>query len=151
MARMHSRRKGKSGSKRPLKRQTPSWVRYSDKEIEMLISKLAKENHTSSEIGMILRDIYGVPDIKVISKKTVNKILKEKGLLPELPEDLVALMRKLVALRQHTASNKQDMSAKKGQQMVEAKIKRLIKYYKRSGRIPVKWKYEVAKLKMYTE
>jgi small subunit ribosomal protein S15 len=151
MARMHSRRKGKSGSKRPLKRQMPGWVRYSDKEVEMLITKLAKENRTSSEIGMILRDLYGVPDIKTITHKTVNKVLKEKSLLPELPEDLVAMMRKLVALRQHTANNRQDMSAKKGQQMIEAKIKRLIKYYKRSGRIPVKWKYDVNKLKMYTE
>ena len=148
---MHSGRKGKSGSKRPLNRQVPGWVRYSDKEIEMLIVKFAKENKTSSEIGMILRDVYGVPDIKAITKKSITKILKEKDLTSELPEDLIAIMRKLIAVKQHVANNKQDMSAKRGYQLTEAKIKRLIKYYKRVGRIPVKWKYDVTKLKMYTE
>ena len=33
MARMHSRRKGKSGSKRPLK-QVASWAPYKEKEVE---------------------------------------------------------------------------------------------------------------------
>ena len=43
MARMHSRKKGKHGSKKPAKKSTPSWTRYKPKEIEMLIAKLAKD------------------------------------------------------------------------------------------------------------
>lgn len=151
MAKMHSRKKGKSGSHKPFGRQKSGWVRYSAKEIEMLAVKLAKEDKTSSEIGIILRDVYGVPDVKLLTGRTVTKILKEKNLVKELPEDLVALMKKLIAIKAHMANNKQDMSAKRGHQLSESKIKRLVKYYKKSGRIPSAWKYDSAKLKMYTE
>jgi small subunit ribosomal protein S15 len=77
--------------------------------------------------------------------------MKEKNLTKELPEDLIALMRKLVGIKAHAVNNKQDMTAKRGHQLTESKIKRLIKYYKESGRIPVAWKYDPTKLKMYTE
>lgn len=151
MARMHSRRKGKSGSHKPLSRQKSGWIRYASKEIEMLVIKLAKEDKTASEIGVILRDVYGVPDVKLLTGKTITKILKEKNLIKELPDDLVALMKKLVSIKAHLANNKQDMSAKRGHQLTESKINRLVKYYKKSGKIPVSWKYNPAKLKMYTE
>ncbi|MBW2968586.1 30S ribosomal protein S15 [Candidatus Woesearchaeota archaeon] len=151
MARMHSRKKGKSGSHKPLDKQKSGWIRYGAKEIEMLIAKFAKDDKTASEIGIILRDVYGVPDVKAITNKSVTKILREKKLSKELPEDLIALMRKLVAITAHISNNKQDMSAKRGYQLTDSKIKRLIKYYKESGRIPVSWKYDPSKLKMYTE
>jgi small subunit ribosomal protein S15 len=151
MARMHSRKKGKSGSHKPLTKHKSNWIRYGSKEIEMLIAKLAKEDKTASEIGIILRDVYGVPDVRMLTKKSITAIMKEKKLTKELPEDLIALMRKLVAIKAHLNNNKQDMSAKRGHQLTESKIKRLIKYYKESGRIPVAWKYDPTKLKMYTE
>jgi len=151
MARMHSRRKGKSGSKKPIKKSKPTWIRYKAKEIELLISKLAKEGKTPSEIGIVLRDTYGVPDIKLISGRTLVAILQEKGLLKELPQDIIDLMKRSIAIRKHMDANKKDMTAKHGFQLVECKIKRLIKYYKRMGRIPVDWKYDQTKLKMYTE
>lgn len=151
MARMHSRKKGKSGSHKPLTKQKANWIRYGDKEIEMLIVKLAKDDKTASEIGIILRDLYGVPDVKMLTGRSITKILTEKKLTKELPEDLIALMRKLVDIKAHLANNKQDMSAKRGHQLTESKINRLIKYYKKSGRIPVAWKYDSTKLKMYTE
>ena len=151
MARMHSRKKGKSGSKKPLSTHKPSWLRYSSKEIEMLVVKLAKEGKTASEIGLVLRDSYGVPDVKSLTEKSISKILTEKKLAPELPDDLIALMKKSVAIRKHRELNKKDEAAGRGLQLTESKIKRLIKYYKISGRIPVEWKYDTSKLKMYTE
>ena len=36
MARMHSRKKGKSGSKKPSKPVKLSWIRYTEKEIEQI-------------------------------------------------------------------------------------------------------------------
>ena len=62
MARMHSRKRGKAGSKKPMKKVLPLWVRYKSKELELLIVKLAKEGKTPSQIGVILRDTYGIPD-----------------------------------------------------------------------------------------
>ena len=151
MARMHSRKKGKSGSKRPVKKAKPTWIRYKPAEIELLIAKLAKEGKTSSEIGIVMRDVYGVPDVKLIVGKPITKILIEKKMTKEFPEDLIALMKRSIFIRKHLENNKQDMTAKRGLQLTESKISRLIKYYKKAGKIPVEWKYDPTKLKMYTE
>ena len=77
MARMHSRRKGKAGSKKPVKKVKPVWIRYTGKEIEQLVVKLSKSGKTPSEIGVVLRDTYGVPDVKTLTKKKICKILDE--------------------------------------------------------------------------
>lgn len=151
MAKMHSRKKGKSGPKKPLKPAKPTWLRYKPKEIEMLVVKLAKEGKTGSEIGLALRDTYGVPDVKSLTEKSVSEILEEKKLTPELPDDLVALMRKSIAVRKHLEANRKDEAAGRGLLLTESKIRRLIKYYKRIARLPVEWKYDASKLKMYTE
>lgn len=151
MARMYSRRKGKAGSKKPLAKELPSWVRYKSSEIEMIISKLAKEGKTSSQIGMILRDTYGVPDVRKLTGKKISEILAEKKLLKEMPEDLVALFKKAVTIRKHLDENKGDGTALRGLQLTESKIGRLVKYYKRTGKIPVDWKYDPEKTKVYVE
>ena len=82
MARMHSRKKGKSASTKPVKKAIPSWSRYKAREVELLVLKLAKEGKTSSQIGIVLRDMYGVVDVKIITKKSITDILREKKLLP---------------------------------------------------------------------
>ena len=61
MARMHTRRKGKSCSKRPMISENPAWVPLNATEIEDLIVKLAKDGMISAKIGLVLRDQYGVP------------------------------------------------------------------------------------------
>jgi len=54
MARMYSRKRGKSGSKKPLKKAAP-WVKYKPKEIEEIVVKLDKEGNSSAKIGILLR------------------------------------------------------------------------------------------------
>ena len=117
----------------------------------MLVIKLAKEGKTAAHIGLILRDTYGVPDVKSLTEKSITQILREKKLEPELQDDVVALMRKSIAVRKHLTENKKDEAAHRGLLLTESKIRRLIKYYKRSGKLAVDWKYDPAKLKMYTE
>lgn len=149
MARMYSRRKGKSGSKKPLKKTKPSWLRYKPKEVELLIAKLAKDGKTSSQIGLILRDSYGIPNVKLIIGNTVSAILKEKKLLADIPEDLMALVRKVVFVQKHLDKNHKDMTALRGLQLTQSKIKRMVKYYKRIGTLPLGWKYDAESLKLY--
>ena len=151
MARMHSRKKGKSKSHPPLEAQKPTWVRYKPNEIELLVGKLAKEGKTSSEIGTILRDSYGIPDVKLLADKKICKILEEKKLQKELPEDLLSLIRRALAIRKHMESNKQDTTAKRGLQRTESKIKRLVKYYKEAKRLAPDWKYDPESAKIYAE
>lgn len=151
MARMHSRKKGKAGSKRPVRKTIPSWIRYKPKEVELLIVKLAKEGKTTSEIGMIMRDVYGIPDVRGIVKKKITDILEEKNLKPAIPDDLLRLIKKGILIRKHLEENRKDEGAKRGLTLTESKIRRLAKYYKRTKRLPVDWKYEPAKIRLFIE
>ena len=151
MARMFSRKKGKAGSTKPMRKTAPSWVRYSSKEIEMLITKLAKEGSSPSQIGLILRDSYGIPLSKQITGKKITKILEEKKILPKLPEDLLALIKRSIAIRKHLEKNHKDETAKRGLTLTENKIKVLVKYYKKIKKLSVDWKYEPKKIRLYLE
>ena len=142
MARMHSRKRGKSGSTKPTKKAKPAWLGYKPKEIEMLVVKLAKEDNTPAQIGLILRDSYGIPDIKVVTGKSVTKILEAKKLAPEIPSDLMALMKKSKSIAKHRDENRQDMTALRGKQLTDSKVKRLVSYYKKTGKLPLEWKPE---------
>jgi len=151
MARMYSGARGKSGSTKPSKKVVPGWLKYKPKEIELLIVKYAKEGKNPSQIGVYLRDEYGIPDVKVVTGKNISQILKEKNLLKEIPEDLMALIRRAVLLRKHMDENKKDMSAKRGLILTESKIKRFTKYYKRTAKLPLEWKYDPKKIKLVVE
>ncbi|MBS3146878.1 30S ribosomal protein S15 [Candidatus Woesearchaeota archaeon] len=148
MARMHSRKKGKSGSIKPIKKTKPTWVRYSDIEIEALIVKLAKTGNTPSKIGLILRDSYGVPDVKIAAQKSITSILKQHKLMAEYPEDFISLIRREVNLTKHLEKNRKDQVAKRGIQLTASKIHRLSKYYKKKGILPMNWKYDREKAKL---
>jgi small subunit ribosomal protein S15 len=142
MARMHSRKKGKSGSTKPANKRLPTWLRYKPNEAQLIVSKLAKEGKNSSEIGVILRDTYGIPDGKLLFKKKLTEVMKEKGILSEIPEDLLALIRKSVTIRKHLEANNKDQTANRGFILTESKIKRLTKYYKKTGKLASDWKYD---------
>ncbi len=145
---MHSRKQGKSGSKRPLNVETPKWVRYKAKELEMIIVKLAKENHNSTEIGLILRDTYGVPNASKILGTKITKFLATKELAPSLPEDLRAIIMRSLALIKHLEENNHDKTAKRGLELANSKIRRLVKFYKNNKVLPQNWKYDSASLRM---
>ena len=141
MARMHSRRKGKSGSTRPTAMASPKWVELSKEACEKLVVELAKEGKSASDIGRILRDSHGVPSVKWLTDKTVLQILKENKLEGEFPEDMMNLMKKAVELRKHLDKNTKDVHNRRGLLLIESKIKRLQKYYKGRGILHAKWYY----------
>jgi len=141
MARIYSRKKGKHGSKKPVVRKAKKWTKLKKKEIEELVVKLANERKTSANIGLVLRDKYSVPDVKAATGKTISQIMKENKVYPDLPEDMMSLLRKAVLLHGHLERNKPDKHSKKGLQNLESKIRRLGKYYVRKGQLPKKWKY----------
>jgi small subunit ribosomal protein S15 len=149
MARMHSRKKGKSGSRRPTAKA--KWVEYKDNEVEMLVIKLRKEGMEIPKIGLILRDQYGIPSVKQATNKTITKILEENNLLMKIPEDLLSLLRKAVNLREHMGKNKKDYTSKHGLELLESKIRRLIKYYVKNRKLPAGFKYEPERAKLLVE
>ncbi len=131
-----------SHSTRPVSKRPPVWCRYKPEEVEALVIKLAKEGHAPSKIGTILRDQHGIPMTKPITGKTVTQILKDAGLAPSLPEDLETLLKKAARLHVHIEKNKKDLHNKRALQIIEAKIHKLSRYYKREGALPPDWKYK---------
>ncbi|MDI6721451.1 MAG: 30S ribosomal protein S15 [Candidatus Aenigmarchaeota archaeon] len=144
MARMHSRKHGKHGSHKPPKKKH-TWLAYEKEEVEKLIIKLAKEGNTSVKIGTILRDQYGIPDVRVFGMKVSEIAGREKK---EIPDDMYSLMIKVVNLHKHMASNKGDAKAKHGLELLESKIRRLGKYYSRTGKLQKGWKYSIDEAKL---
>jgi len=134
MARMHSRRRGSSGSERPAVDDPPEWSDVDTDAVEERVVELAEEGHSPSEIGLVLRDegVQGtpVPDVKLATGKKVTEILAEHDEQPEIPEDLRNLMAKAVRLRDHLAENQTDYQNKRALQNTESKIRRLVDYYR---------------------
>ncbi len=142
---MHSRKHGKHGSHKPEKRR-PAWLMYEPVEIEKLIVKLAKEGKTNSEIGRTLRDQYGVPDVRSLGMRVST--IAEKEVRKEVPDDIYNLIKNAVQLHKHLAANHHDAKATHGLELLESKIRRLGKYYARTGKLPGDWKYSIDKARL---
>ena len=132
-----------SGSKRPLLTANPAWVPLETPEIETEIIRLHGDGLSSAEIGIRLRDSHGVPNVRLATGKTVIEILKAKGVKFGVPEDLRNLMKRAVQLQSHLATNRKDAANRRGLQLLESKIRRLYRYYKREGVIPPDWEYSL--------
>ncbi|UWG50720.1 Ribosomal protein S15P [Halalkaliarchaeum sp. AArc-CO] len=141
---MHTRRRGSSGSDRPVADDPPEWSDVEPDAIEERVLELADQGHDPSQIGMKLRDegVKGVPvpDVKLATGKKLTEILEENDADPELPEDLRNLMERAVRLREHMQENQQDHSNKRALQNTEAKIRRLANYY-RGDKLEEDFKY----------
>ena len=138
MARMHTRKKGRSRSRKPA--STAKWVKVSKEKVSEAVEKLAKEGVPPAKIGLILRDQHGVPSVKAALGMSLDKVLKEKQLQPKYPQDLLDLVKTAVGMRRHLKENKKDTLNRMHLQNVESKINRLVRYY-RGKKLPSNWKY----------
>jgi small subunit ribosomal protein S15 len=123
--------------------ENPEWVPLTATEIEDLIVKFTEQGLVSAKIGLNLRDQYGVPNVRLATGKTVTEIMREKGVMPNLPEDLSNLMRRAISLNVHAKEHRGDVSNLRGLNLIEARIRRLERYYKRNGVLPENWKYSL--------
>ena len=141
MARLHAKRKGKSGSTRPFLKANPEWVTMEKADIEEMVFRLHQEGLSAAGIGVRLRDAYGVPNIRLATGKSVAQILASKNVKSAIPEDLASLIKRAASLQVHLREHKKDLSNKRGLQLIESRIRRLSKYYKREGVLPADWDY----------
>ena len=147
MSRMYSRKRGKSGSTKPAERKM-GWVKHKPAEIEEIIVKMAKKGMGSAEIGLILRDQYGIPSVRDYSKTRIARIMKKHEITPPVPEDMFNLMKRAVSLRNHMSKNRHDYTSKRGLELTESKIRRLAKYYKERKILKHDWKYDPEKARL---
>ncbi|VDO41210.1 unnamed protein product [Onchocerca flexuosa] len=142
MGRMHNPGKGISQSALPYRRSVPTWLKLSSEEVQEQITRLAKKGLRPSQIGVILRDSHGVAQVRRVTGNKIVRILKSKGMAPEIPEDLYHLIKKAVNIRKHLERNRKDKDSKYRLILVESRIHRLARYYKTKRQLPATWKYE---------
>lgn len=147
MSRMYSRKKGKSGSSKPMVKKA-SWVKLKPQEIEEIIIKFAKQGQSSASIGITLRDQYGIPSSRMMTKEKVSTIMKKHDAYPEVPEDIFNLIKRAVDLRSHLEKNHKDYISKRGLELTESKIRRIAKYYKSKNLLAKDWKWDPNKAKL---
>ena len=142
MGRMHTPGKGIASSALPYRRSRPSWLKIEATEIKEHVCKLAKKGFTPSQIGVVLRDSHGIGQVRNTSGNKILRILKANGLAPELPEDLYHLIKKAVSVHKHIERNRKDKDGKFRMILIESRIHRLVRYYKRTKQLPANWKYD---------
>lgn len=76
---MHSKGKGMSASALPYRRSQPSWSKATPEEVCDQIFKLARRGLSPSQIGVILRDSQGIPQVKSVTGNKILRILKTNG------------------------------------------------------------------------
>ncbi len=150
MARMHTRRRGSSGSDKPAADEPPEWSDVDPDQIEERVVELAEQGYDPSQIGIKLRDegVTGtpIPDVKLATGKKLTEILEENDARSELPEDLRSLMTRAIRLREHVQENPQDYQNKRALQNTESKVRRLVEYYRgKEVEADFTYSYDVAK------
>jgi len=138
--------KGIASSAMPYKRSPPAWLlkQHRPPTLNQCVLNLLKKGLAPSQIGVILRDQWGVPQVKGMTGSKILRLLKKNGLAPEIPEDLYCLIKKAVSVRKHLERNRKDTDSKFRLILIESKIHRLSRYYRRSRQLPANWRYESA-------
>ncbi|GKT16189.1 putative multi-domain containing protein [Aduncisulcus paluster] len=136
--------KGISKSSIPYVRAVPSWQKKTPEEVTKVICELARKGVSPSRIGLILRDRYGVGQVRFLTGSKIIRILKANGLAPKYPEDLTCLIRKAVSIRKHLSVNTRDKDAKFRLILIESRIHRLARYYRRTRQVEATFGYKSA-------
>ena len=144
MAKMHTKSKGKSKSRKPIveKGIIPEGFPLTKEQVEKLIVDYSKQGVKPALIGELLKKEHGVLNVEQITGKRLMHILKEHKLAGDIPPDMMDLMAKAVNLRHHLSRNKKDLSNSLRLKRIESKIWRLTRYYIQSGALPGTWRYD---------
>merc|ERR1719183_2473026 len=94
--------------------------------------------------GVRLRDSKGIANVNSLTGSKILRILRAKGLAPQLPEDLYHLIKKAVNVRKHMEKNRSDKDSKFRLILIESRIHRLARYYKKTQVLPPNWRYQSA-------
>ena len=151
MSRIHSGHKGRAGSHRPYPLTKPAWVMTSQEELVAQAVQLSKTGLSSAQVGLHLRDSLGIPSARAVTGKRLGTLLQEKGVQPEIPDDLQALLKRVVHLQRHLETHPKDLSNRRGLTLMESRIRRLARYYRQRKRIPETWRYTAAAAALQVE
>jgi small subunit ribosomal protein S15 len=119
----------------------PEWVTVTSEELVGQAIQLSKSGRSAAQIGQQLRDSMGVPSARSVTGKRLEVLLSEAGIRPEIPDDLQALLKRVVHLQRHLETHPKDLANRRGLSLMESRIRRLARYYRQRRRIPETWRY----------
>jgi small subunit ribosomal protein S15 len=128
-------------SSKPVRDHAPKWVSMLPREAEAKVLELAREGRQPAQIGLVLRDSYGVPSVQELTGKKIVEIMTNGGVTTAMPQDLFNLVRRSITLQEHLSGNRNDLHNLRGLELMEARIRGLAKYYKGRGTLPLEWNY----------
>ena len=103
----------------------PAWLKYTKEEIKAIILKLSNKELTAEKIGLILRDQYGIPNVKLYNLK-IKEIMGDKFSEPSI----INLEKRMKRIIKHFSNNKQDKKAGRSIIIVKSKLKKKRDYQK---------------------
>ena len=151
VSRIHSGRKGRAGSHKPYPLRTPEFSTLDKNEVIEEATRLAKTGVSAAQVGTILRDSHGVPSVRAVTGQRLVPLLASHGVKPDLPDDLQALLKRVVHLQRHLGVHKKDLANQRGLALMESRIRRLALYYKRHKILPEDWRYTSASAVLQVE
>ena len=151
VSRIHSGRKGRAGSHKPYPLRAPEFSTLDKNEVIEEATRLAKTGVSAAHVGTILRDSHGVPSVRAITGQRLVPLLASHGVKPDLPDDLQALLKRVVHLQRHLEVHKKDLANQRGLSLMESRIRRLALYYKRHKLLPEDWRYTSASAVLQVE
>lgn len=107
--------------------EKPVWLKTSEEELKKIIAELS-EKYSPAQLGLILRDQYGIPTARLYGKK-LTAYLKEIGKYDK-KDELKNIIKKLDKLEDHFKSNAQDKRAKHKLQKAKSRVEIKKKYLK---------------------
>ena len=107
--------------------EKPTWLKMKEDELKKIIAELAKK-YQPAQVGLILRDQYGIPTTRLYGKK-LSHYLKEAGL--ETNADLTNAEKKFEKIKEHLTKNRGDKKAKHKLQKAQSRVNILRRYFKR--------------------
>ncbi len=103
----------------------PAWLKYTEEEVKAIVLKLANKGLTSEKIGLIMKDQYGIPSVRLYELK-IKRILKDKFIEPTL----INLEKKVGRINAHFKKNKHDKKSERALVITSAKLKKRQDYKK---------------------
>ena len=113
-------------------------------EQEVYVELPEEAGVAQDECGKLIHWLYGCRPATQAWEKHYSALLKKNGFAPEIPEDLYALIKKAVSVRKHLDRNRRDKDTKFRLILIESRIHRLARYYRKVRTLPPNWKYESA-------
>ena len=102
----------------------PTWLKYTENEVRAIILKLANKGLTSEKIGLVLKDQYGIPKVKLYK-------IKIKNVLDKFQEPtIINLEKKVEKINQHFKKNKGDKKSERALTITKAKLKKRLENIK---------------------